>query len=529
MDFGWPAVLLTLFFGYYILQAIYNVFFHPLANCPGPFAAKISRLPSFYHAIRGDRHLWIWQNHQIFGDKIRVQPNEVLFLSPQAYRDIYSSKANVKRAKSYEAWAKNVDEPNTAVTTDPVIHARKRKILIQAFTDKTTKHAAAFMTQHADRWVDLLVGDADDSRDGWSASRNMTEWGAWVVFDILGDLCFGRSFETKEAGPNALREIPHLIVRHVRFFYPILQSPWMEFFVWAKPRGFDYLFDLITPQEFKEYYQFVDDSVSKRLQEEAEAKDSESSRLDIFHFLCAAKDAVTGERISEDALRAEAIMLIVAGTDSVITILAGMWFYISRNEAAYTKLTTEIRSTFKSSDEIVSGPKLGSCVYLYTCIEETLRIAPAGPSEFAREVLPGGTTIDGEYFPPGVVVGCANWAIGHNEEVFGDPNRFRPERYIPCEATGRTLDDINKMRSCFQPFLIGPTACPGRNIALTELAIIVAKTLHQLDLRAAQGENLGAGHPSQEWGRRDENQFQIIDAYITVQDGPMVQFRKRKV
>jgi len=467
----------------------------------------------------------------------------VLFLDTQAHRDIYGSKANVKRAKSYEAWAKNVDEPNTALATDPVVHARKRKILNQAFTEKSVKHASTFITRHTERWIDLLVDGHDISQEyGWSKTRNMSEWNDWVVFDILGDLCFGRSFEIKEPGPNPIREIPNHIIRHVQFFYPvslstksiavidtnqILQSPLMEFFVWAKPKGLDYLLDLVTPEDVKMYYKFVDDSVSQRIHEEKSGKDEEKSRLDIFHFLCAAKDPVTGERYSEDELRAEAIMLIVAGSDSMSAILAAFWFYMSRSQSAYTKLKTEIRSTFRSSDEIVSGSKLSSCVYLYACIDESLRISPAGPSEFAREVLPGGTIINGEHFPRGVVVGCAHWAMGYNEKIFGDPTRFRPERYIPSETTGVTVEEVNRIKSYFQPFLIGPTNCVGKNVAMTELALIIARTLFRLELRAAPGENLGAGHPSLGWGRRDENQYQISDAYITVHDGPMLQFKKR--
>ncbi|KAF1961447.1 benzoate 4-monooxygenase cytochrome P450 [Byssothecium circinans] len=526
----WLALLLVISLGYLIARAIYDAFFHPLANCPGPFAAKISKIPSFYHAVKGDRHIWIWQNHQIYGEKVRLAPNLVLFLAPQAHRDVYGSKANVKRAKSYEAWAKNVDEANTALTTDPAAHGKKRKILNQAFTEKTVKHAATFMTQHTERWIDLLVSDKDISaKQEWTRPRKMSVWSSWVVFDILGDLCFGRSFEIKEPTPNPIREIPRHIARHVQFFYPILQSPLMEFFVWAKPKGLNYLLDWITPDDVKMYYKFVDDSVSQRIRMERDNKDTESSRQDIFHFLCAAKDPVTGEPYSEDALRAEAIMLIVAGSDSVTGILAAFFFYMSRNESKYTALTTEICNTFRCSDEIVTGPKLASCVYLYACIDETLRMAPAGPSEFAREVLPGGTTINGEYFPQGVVVGCSNWAMGHNEQIFGDPTRFRPERYIPSEATAVTFDEVNRIKSYYQPFLIGPTNCVGKNIAMTELALVIARTLFRLELRAAPGEDLGAGHPSLGWGRRDGNQYQIKDAYVTVQDGPMIQFKKRTV
>jgi cytochrome P450 len=236
---------------------------------------------------------------------------------------------------------------------------------------------------------------------------------------------------------------------------------------------------------------------------------------------------VTGERYSKNELRAEAIMLIVAGSDSISAILAGFWFYTSRNQPAYKRLTT-IRSTFRSSDEILGGSSLASCVYLYACIEEALRIAPAGPSEFAREILPGGTTLNGEHFPQGVVVGCANWAMGHNEQVFGDPTRFRPERYIPSDSTGVTAEEVNRIKSYYQPFLIGPTNCVGKNVAMTELALIIARILFRLDLQAAPGQHLGAGHPSLGWGRRDNNQYQIVDAYITVHDGPMLQFKKRK-
>lgn len=150
-----------------------------------------------------------------------MQPNEVIFLSQQAYRDIYGFKANVRRSKSYEAWKTSVD-PNTALTIDPVAHARKRKILNQAFTEKSVKHAASFVVQHTDRWIDLLVAEKDPVNEGgWSNPRDMSEWNNWLVFDILGDICFGRSFEIKEPGSNPIRAIPELVQNHVLFFYPV--------------------------------------------------------------------------------------------------------------------------------------------------------------------------------------------------------------------------------------------------------------------------------------------------------------------
>lgn len=131
-------------------------------------------------------------------------------------------KGKCRRAKSYRAWQTST-EANTALTTDPHVHARKRKILNQAFTEKSVRYAAGFVVQHTERWIDLLAHSAADApgNDGWSQPRNMSDWNDYLVFDILGDLCFGRSFEIKEPKPNPLRQIPRLVIQHVQLFYPV--------------------------------------------------------------------------------------------------------------------------------------------------------------------------------------------------------------------------------------------------------------------------------------------------------------------
>ena len=45
----------------------------------------------------------------------------------------------------------------------------------------------------------------------------------------------------------------------------MIQSPFVDFVVWAKPQGRDYLLDLVTPREAKAYVAFVDDSEMKSI------------------------------------------------------------------------------------------------------------------------------------------------------------------------------------------------------------------------------------------------------------------------
>ncbi|RYP41689.1 hypothetical protein DL767_000894 [Monosporascus sp. MG133] len=524
----WLAAFFLLGLLTLLATAIYNLFFHPLANVPGPLLARASGIPSWYRAYRGDRHIWLWQQFQIYGNKIRPEPNTVLFCDPEAYADIYGMKSNVRRSKFYTAWRRNDRDKTTLNTVDVAEHARKRRLLNLCFTEKSVRAASNFIIKHVNRWNHLLV---EKNGADWSDPVDFSEKVDALAFDIMGDLCFGKSFNVKEPGENPLKAVPHNIIEYMRFYYPICRSPFLSLVVWLKPRGLDKLFELMTPPAVQQYYQFVHKSVTERIalqQEQAEKPESEK-RQDMFYFLCEARDPDTGlPAYDETDLRAEANLLIIAGSDTTAISLSGIFFYLTGNPNQYQKLVKEIRTTFDTADDIVYGPKLSSCVYLKACIDEGMRLAPSGPSELSREVLPGGATIKGEHFPAGTIVGTSPWVNSRNEEIYGDPNLFRPERWIADEdGAGVTREQVAQIRSNFHPFAAGPGNCVGKNLAMTELMITVARTLHRLDVRRAPGSTVGGGAPELGWGARDRKQYQLIDAYISLRRGPVVQFRKR--
>ncbi|KAI0181176.1 cytochrome P450 monooxygenase-like protein [Hypoxylon sp. FL1284] len=514
-----------------VASATYNLVFHPLAHVPGPLLARASGIPSWYHAYRGDRHVWLWQQFQVYGSKIRPEPNTVLFCDPEAYADIYSIKSNVRRGKFYTAWQRNDGDKTTLNTVDVAEHAQKRRLLNLCFTDKSVRAASSFVTKHVDRWNHLLVQKCDGL--DWSETVDFSAKVDNLVFDIMGDLCFGKSFDVKEPGANILKSVPQNIMKYMQFYCPICRSPFLNFIVWLKPRGLNKLFNSLTPSPVQQYYQFVHESVSKRLalqKEQAEKPESER-RQDIIYFLCEAQDPDTGHpAYDESTLRAEANLLIIAGSDTTAISLSGIFFYLTNHPYQYQKLVKEIRTTFDSAENIVYGPKLSSCAYLKAFVDEAMRLTPTGPSELPREVLAGGIIIiKGEYFPEGTLVGTSPWADSRNEEIYGDANIFRPERWIADETeTGVvTQEEMARMRSNFHPFAAGPGNCVGKNLAITEMMITVARTLHRLDVRRAPGSTVGGGAYELGWGARDPKQFQLIDAYISLRHGPEVQFRKR--
>ncbi|OBT70493.1 hypothetical protein VE03_00294 [Pseudogymnoascus sp. 23342-1-I1] len=413
-----------------------------------------------------------------------------------------------------------------------MVHARKRRVLNSAFSEKAIRSAETFVVKHVDRWIDLII-DGNDGNDGneWTAPQNMSNLVGYLNFDIMGDLSFGTSFDLKEAGENRFRHMPHTTADFFRFMYPITQSPILRFWVWLKPRGLDGLLESASPKNVKDFNAFVDGCVLKRREEEESLKRSDADegqgRKDMFHYLFKTTDDAGNPAYSVDELNAEAILLIAAGSDTTSVTMTGFWFYLTRNPRVYVKLVEEIRTTFKSADDIQTGPALISCKYLQACVNETLRVSPAIPSELAREVLPGGLDIAGHLIPEGTHVGVAAWAIMHHEECYGDPWVYRPERWIPDSVTGVTTEDVARARSCFNPFTIGQGSCLGQKLAMEELLITTAKLLHRMDVRLAPGDNLGAGAPELGWGMRSKDHITMKDAFIALENGPMLQFRQR--
>lgn len=150
------------------------------------------------------------------GSKFRAKPTLVLFNTSKAYRDIYSYKANVKKDKSYVAWKRHEGDVNTLNTTDVAGYARKRKFLNTVFTDKSVRSAAAFIIKNLDRWNELSINGHD-----WSQPLDLSKWIDCLVFDILGDLCFGKSFDIKEPGENPFKVIPEASVSYLKFWHPV--------------------------------------------------------------------------------------------------------------------------------------------------------------------------------------------------------------------------------------------------------------------------------------------------------------------
>jgi cytochrome P450 len=411
------------------------------------------------------------------------------------------------------------------------VHGRKRRVLNNAFSDKALRSAEPFILSNTDRWCELIGQEAGSDGGEWSPPLNMADWVNYLVFDILGDLCFGQSFDMKERD-STMRYVPHLMVEFLELMHPIAYSPFAGFWVWAKPRGLDWLLQFAAPPALKNWEGFVEKCLADRTKvEDAVAATGAEGRKDFFHYLFHAVDPETGKRgFPLEELYGECESLIIAGSDTTAIVMSAMLFYLARNPAVQAKLAAEIVAAFSSSAEIKSGSKLHGCKYLRAFIQEGLRMTPPVSAEPSREVLPGGTEVDGNFFPAGLNVSTGLYCLSYNKDVYPDPTKFRPERWIVAEKAGEagaSEDSVALAELGFCAFSAGSRGCPGKHIAWLEMTIVMAKVVFNFEVKPDPTSNLGGGDTKGKVGRRVVDQYQTYDAFVSMRDGPMVQFKKR--
>ena len=110
--------------------------------------------------------------------------------------------------------------------------------------------------------------------------------------------------------------------------------------------------------------------------------------------------------------------------------------------------------------------------YADAVVKETLRLRPTVPVVVRRLAAP--LTVGGWELPAGIGVAPAMLLIQRRPDVFGEPDRFRPERWLE--------DGADAAREAWLPFGGGTRRCLGASLATSTLAGVLAELARVADL-----------------------------------------------
>ncbi len=262
-------------------------------------------------------------------------------------------------------------------------HARQRRILAHAFSDKVLREQEYILL----RYIDLLVSRLKEqiNSGGTSAVFDICDWYSYTTFDIIGDLCFGESFhslENMEHHPwvaNIFKGLKFITWLTALSYFPPADSVAK----WCMPR--------FVSGKIRQSFEFTVKRIDWRMQQKTE-------RPDIMTYIMQNNST---QGMTRDEIDANMSVLILAGSETSATALSATTWYLLKNPETLDRLRKEIQGAFRTDNDI-NLSSVSTLPYLHAVLTEALRMHPPGPLTVPRIVTLGGLQICGVFVPEGV-------------------------------------------------------------------------------------------------------------------------------
>ena len=245
---------------------------------------------------------------------------------------------------------------------------------------------------------------------------------------------------------------------------------------------------------------------------------------------------------SHEQMVAEGSFVTLTGGDGYALTLSTLFFYLTHYPECQERLAREVRMNFldHQTQWITSGPKLAHCDYLRACIVEAMRMVPPASNVPWREcesegVFLGnnntnenqsGVSSSSVEIPAGTDIGVSPYTIFRQANIFREPARFWPERWLEVSQGGVIASDQERARAhrACKPFSIGPRNCSGQQVAMMMASVGVANLVRRFEFKLADG---GADTLAKSFeDGRPELDFRI-HFFTMWEEGPWIQFRER--
>jgi cytochrome P450 family 110 len=314
-------------------------------------------------------------------------------------------------------------------------HKRERARFLPALHGDRIRRFTGLMTQAAfDEIAKWYPGARIDARD---AAQSMT-------LQIIVQAVFGIDDKDRRADyVNVVKAMMRNYVAPFMFFPALRRAP----------------FGLGPWRRFSERRVELDALLSEQI---AQRRHTGSDGYD--DVLSALMSADEDSARSDDEIQQQLRTLLVSGHETSATTLAWALFHIHADEGVRRKLL----------DELAANPapeQLPKLPYLAAVIAETLRVHPT-VSIVVRQLKCPIKAWQTER-SAGDVIGIALPALHADPQVWPEPSRFDPERFLTRKPSSTE----------YSPFGYGHRRCPGSAFAALELAIVLGTILTSVELR----------------------------------------------
>jgi cytochrome P450 len=389
-------------------------------------AARYSRNPLGFLAAEQRRHGDIFSvRFPFFGRIVYVtRPDLVKAVFTGSPDDFHAGEANATVLEPALG-------PYSVLTLDDEPHMRQRKLLLPPF------HG-----ERVERYGELIVEMTRREMESWPVGEEfaMRPHTQRITLAVIMRAVFGVHDEARlERFERLIEDFASRV--GVITSFPMLRrnlgpgSPWPRFL-----------------RSREKLDGFIYEEIRLRRTEPGHEE-----RDDVLSLLMGARDE-DGEPMTDQELRDEMVTVLGAGHETTATGLAWAVERLTRNPEVLAKLR----------DSLAAGEE----EYLNATVKETLRARPV-IVDVARK-LKAPATIGGYELPVGQFVLPAIAALHYREDLFPEPERFRPERFLEGKVDNYA----------WIPFGGGIRRCIGAAFAEYEMRTILREFVERAELRA---------------------------------------------
>ncbi|CAG8983478.1 hypothetical protein HYALB_00000647 [Hymenoscyphus albidus] len=453
-------------------QTIKRLLISPLRNIPGPKLYALTKWRLALDEWQGKRTRTIHQLHQLYGPVIRIGPNEVHFNSLTAMRLIYGPGAAFELTEFYrlfEAYGKQ----NLFSFASSRQHADRRRLLAHAYSKTSVlKNPFGEVVEGKVRQY-LRYVDGQDSK-GIELFTSLHYFALDTVSHVLYGARFGST--SAMAGDDSDRALLGDIFdpsrRKLIWFRLHLEllTEWM----YTQTGILEKLIRPFLPMKKPVTYSGVrqhalqswkDFSLAASTMEDTTEDGAIISVM--FRYHISQKDGY----LQDLEIASECADHLLGGVDTTANTLMFLLWALSLpvNRKYQMKLIEEVTKLPGEvfHDGVPPVALADKMVYVNAVIKEALRIYTPNPATQPRS-SPLNSTIDDYVIPARTVVGMSAYSLHRNEQVFEEPLKFDPDRWLSPKPT------VVEMNKWFWAFSSGARTCTGKNLVMTEMTTLVA-------------------------------------------------------
>jgi cytochrome P450 len=181
-------------------------------------------------------------------------------------------------------------------------------------------------------------------------------------------------------------------------------------------------------------------------------------------MLLLSKDEETGQHLTDEEVRDEAMTLFVAGHETTAQAMAWSWYLLAQHPALFERLRNE------------------GMPYALLVMKEAMRLYPPA-FVIGRSALQD-LSIDGFAVRKGEVVLMAPWLLQRDPRLFDKPLHFDPDRFLPEREAALP-------KFAYFPFGGGRRICIGNQFALMEGQIILSTIAPRVSMELVSRRPIG--------------------------------------